>query len=80
MFSRTNEKNMSSQDEEINDTWHPENRLSNFTAGLGFIVNVASATSRYACLRFYKTQLSSRREEFNLCVKCLHKRRIFMIT
>ena len=39
VFSRTNEKEMSLQDEEINDTWRQENRLTNFTAGLGFIVN-----------------------------------------
>ena len=36
--ARTNEKEMSLQDEEINDTWRQENRLTNFTAGLGFIV------------------------------------------
>ena len=36
--SRTNEKEMSLQDEEINGTWRQENRLTNFTAGLGFIV------------------------------------------
>ena len=39
MFSRTNEKEVSLQDEEINDTWRQENRLTNFTEGLGFIVN-----------------------------------------
>ena len=39
MFSRTNEKEMSLQDEEINDTWHQENHLTNFTVDLGFIVN-----------------------------------------
>ena len=39
MFSRKNEKEMSLQDEEINDTWHRENRLTNFTTGFGFIVN-----------------------------------------
>ena len=40
---------MSLQDKEINDTWRRENRLTNFTAGLGFIVKNtmnASATSR----------------------------------
>ena len=40
MFSRTNEKEMSLQDKEIyNDTWREENCLTNFIAGLGFIVN-----------------------------------------
>ena len=39
MFSRANEKEMTLQDEEINDTWRQANRLTNFTAGLGFIVN-----------------------------------------
>ena len=39
MFSRTNEKEMTLQDEEINDTWRQENRLTNFNAGLRFIVN-----------------------------------------
>ena len=29
---------MSLQDKEINDTWRRENRLTHFTAGLGFIV------------------------------------------
>ena len=39
MFSRTNEKEITLQDEQINDTWRQENRLTKFTAGLGFIVN-----------------------------------------
>ena len=38
MFSRTNKKEMTLQDEEINDTWRRENWLTNITAGLGFIV------------------------------------------
>ena len=38
-FQERMKKRCHFQDEEVNDTWRQENRLTNFTAGLGFIVN-----------------------------------------
>ena len=38
---------MSLQDTEINDTWHRETRLTNFTLGLGFIVK--NTTLKMGC-------------------------------